>query len=390
MLRSKYGENALYEGGLQVWTTVDTDLQTKAEEAILRGVRAWEDLHRRPPGLVTRLSPAEFEEMKASAPETDLKPGSSVQAVVVSGGEVKKKSRGTKGLYELTVMIQGGQLCKVKIEGELPYRKNDVLTFKVLKVPEGVPVLEHDPLPPVQGALVSMKNHTGYVKALVGGTGADKAGFNRALQALRQPGSAFKPVIYSAALEWGRYDPRTMIIDEPIAVKTGPHDPVWIPENPDGGFQGPLSVKDALVKSRNIPAVKVMMDVGPEAISQMARNMGIKSPVRDSLTSTLGASEVTPLELTSAYSVFPNMGVRVTPVMIRKIVDRHGNVMEDNTVTPLNVAERARKDIEAGICVAPPSHCNRTKSSLSSECSIRRSPIPAARHLRASEQTWCE
>ena len=97
-------------------------------------------------------------------------------------------------------------------------------------------------------------------------------------QALRQPGSSFKPVVYSAALEWGHYDPRTMIVDEPIAVKVSPGQPEWIPENPDGHFQGPLSLKTAVAKSRNIPAVKTMMDVGPEAVIQMARNMGITSP----------------------------------------------------------------------------------------------------------------
>ncbi|MFZ5864692.1 MAG: penicillin-binding protein 1A [Thermodesulfobacteriota bacterium] len=351
---SKHGEKALYEGGLQVWTTVDTDLQNKAEEAILKGVRAWEQRHGRPPGLVKRLSAAEVEEMKSSPPETDLKPGSTVQAVVVSGGESRRRSRRPERKYELTVMLKGGQLYEVETEGQVPYRKNDLLTFRVLEMTEEGPLLEHDDLPPVQGALVSIENATGYVKVLVGGNGGDRAGFNRALQAFRQPGSAFKPIIYSAALEWGRYDPRTTIIDEPIAVKSGPYDAEWIPENPDGSFQGPISVRDALVRSRNVPAVKVMMDLGPEAIGQMARNMGIKSPVRDSLTSALGASEISPLELTSAYSVFPNMGVRVTPVLIRKVTDRHGNVLEDNTVTPLNVAERARKDIEAGVCVAAP------------------------------------
>jgi penicillin-binding protein 1A len=97
-----------------------------------------------------------------------------------------------------------------------------------------------------------------------------------------------------------------------------------------------------------------MMDMGPEAITQMARNLGIKSPIGDNLSSALGASEVTPMELTGAYSVFPNMGVRVTPVLIKKIVDRSGNVLEDNTVTPLDILKRAKEDIEKGVCVSVP------------------------------------
>lgn len=145
-----------------------------------------------------------------------------------------------------------------------------------------------------------------------------------------------------------------MIIDEPIAVKMGSSQPEWIPENPDGRFQGPLSLQTALVKSRNIPAVKIMMDLGPEAVAQMAANMGIKSPIKENLSSALGASEVSPLDLTSAYSVFPNMGVKATPILVKKITDRAGNVLEDNTVKPLNVVERAKNDIKNRVCVAPP------------------------------------
>jgi penicillin-binding protein 1A len=351
---SKYGEKALYQEGLRVWTTLDTDLQAKAQEALLNGVRAWEEREGRPAGLVKRLTPAEAQNMKSGAPETNLKPGASVQAVVVTGSKIKGTGRNAQRLHELTAMLNGGQIYGVSAESKIAYRKNDLLTFGVKEGPEGQTLLEHDSLPPVQGALVSIENNTGYIRALVGGTGSDRSGFNRASQAVRQLGSAFKPVVYSAALEWGKYDPRTVIVDEPIAVKTGAGNPDWIPENPDGRYQGPLSLEKALVQSRNIPAVKVMMDLGPEAIIQMARNMGIKSPVRETLSSALGASEATPLEMTAAFSVFPNLGVRVTPVLVLKITDGAGNVLEDNTMTPLDVAERARRDIERGICVPAP------------------------------------
>ena len=351
---SKYGEKALYQEGFRVWTTLDTDLQAKAQEALSNGVRAWEEREGRPAGLVKRLTPAEAQNMKSGAPETNLKPGASVQAVVVAGSKIKGTGRNAQRLHELTVMLNGGQIYGVSAESKIAYRKNDLLTFGVKEGPEGQTLLEHDSLPPVQGALVSIENNTGYIRALVGGTGSDRSGFNRASQAVRQLGSAFKPVVYSAALEWGKYDPRTVIVDEPIAVKTGAGNPDWIPENPDGRYQGPLSLEKALVQSRNIPAVKVMMDLGPEAIIQMARNMGIKSPVRETLSSALGASEATPLEMTAAFSVFPNLGVRVTPVLVLKITDGAGNVLEDNTMTPLDVAERARRDIERGICVPAP------------------------------------
>lgn len=369
---SKYGEKALQEDGLRVWTTVNKDLQEKAEEAVLQGVAAWEQRHGRAAGLVKRLEPEEVQNMKSGQPEGNLKPGATGQAVVVAARESRKRTRDSGALYDVTVMMKGGATYEVQAESGVPYRKNDLLTFKVKDLADGKPVLEHDDLPPVQGALVSIENNTGYVKALVGGTGGDTAGFNRALQALRQPGSAFKPIIYAAALEWGNYDPRTVIVDEPIAVKAD-STPEWIPDNPDGRFQGPLTVKDALVKSRNIPAVKVMMDLGPEAISQMARNLGIKSPIGGNLSSALGASEVTPMDLTAAYSVFPNMGVRITPILIKKITDQSGHVLEDNTVQPLDTAKRAKKDIEDGVCVRVPETVEAEQKQLKSQAGVAES-----------------
>ena len=295
-----------------------------------------------------------MQEIKSSAADSDLKPSASVQAVVVSSRPIKTKSKRRENQYEVAVMVKGGVIHTVQTHTGVPYWANDLVTFTVKEIAAGKPVLEQESVSPVQGALVSIENNTGYIRALVGGTGGDKAGFNRASQALRQPGSSFKPVLYSVALEWGKYDPRTIIVDEPIAVDMGSGQPEWIPENPDGRYQGPISLKDALVNSRNIPAIKTRMDLGPEALGQMARNMGITSPIRDSLSSALGASEVNLLELTSAYSVFPNLGVKVTPVLITKITDQAGNVLEDNTVTPLNPTERGRRDTRDKVCVAPP------------------------------------
>lgn len=186
---SKYGEKALYEDGLRVWTTLEKDLQAKAEEAVVRGVRAWEERQGRPAGLVKRLSPTEFQEMKTSPSDANLTPGAFVQAVILSGREISAKTRRAPRSYELTVMLKGGENSEVLAESRRPYRKNDLVAFKVKKMDAGKPVLEHNPLPPVQGALVSIQNNTGYIRALVGGASGDKAGFNRAAQALRQPGS---------------------------------------------------------------------------------------------------------------------------------------------------------------------------------------------------------
>jgi len=313
--------------------------------------------------------------MKSDRPDPVPREGDTVQAVVINAMPARtaameenamfsrydRRSRATrtrrpdsKRRYELTVMLKGGKTARVEAESPVPYRSGDLLSFKIKKTVDGKPILQRNNLPPVQGALVSMENSTGYVMALVGGVGVDKIGFNRALQGLRQSGSSFKPMVYATALEWGKYDPRTVIVDEPIAVRVGSGQPEWVPENFDGGFQGPLPLRTALVKSRNIPAVKVMMDLGPDTIAQMAQKMGIRSEIRKQLPSALGASEVTLFDMTSAYSVFPNLGVRILPTLIRKITDRNGKVLEDNTHARLNAVERARKDIKAGVCVAVP------------------------------------
>ena len=205
---SKYGEKALYEDGVRVWTTVDPDLQRRAEEAVLHGARAWEQRHGRPAGLVKRLNPAEVQEIKSSAADSDLKRSASVQAVVVSSRPIKTKSKRRENQYQVAVMVKGGVIHTVQTHTGVPYWANDLVTFTVKEIAAGKPVLEQESVSPVQGALVSIENNTGYIRALVGGTGGDKAGFNRASQALRQPGSSFKPVLYSAALEWGKYDPQ--------------------------------------------------------------------------------------------------------------------------------------------------------------------------------------
>ena len=243
----------------------------------------------------------------------------------------------------------------MQLESDIRYRANDLLEFKVTEVDGTRLSLEHQTIPQVQGAVVCIENNTGYVRSLVGGLGLICSSFNRALRAMRQPGSAFKPFVYASALEWSRYSPRTLIVDEPIAVVVDPREPEWMPKNSDGQFQGPMTFRQALAHSRNIIAVKLLMDVGMEPVIQMARNMGIHSPLRRNLSISLGASEVTPLELTSAYTVFPNMGVRVSPVMVKKVVDRFGNVLEDNTVEPLDVPAHMTTEGGASLpAVEPP------------------------------------
>ena len=337
-IAAKYGEDRLYNEGLKVWTTCDLSLQRKASQALVKGVRSWEERRKRPTGLIQRLKKSEARAFLAGTAKNPRKVGETVEAIVLSNNSPKrrKKKKGDADFQVCEMALKGGATFTVQLGSKIRYRTNDLLHFSVTESDGRVLTLAPLTLPPVQGALVCIENHTGYVRALVGGTDFERSRFNRAMQAKRQPGSAFKPFVYTAALEWSRYGPQTVVVDEPIAVEVDPTEEEWVPANSDGNFFGPINLRQALAHSRNIAAVKLIMDVGIDTTIRMARNMGIQSQLGKNLSLCLGASEVTPLELTSAYTVFPNMGMRVQPVLVKKVVDRFGNVLEDNTMEPLN------------------------------------------------------
>ena len=183
-----------------------------------------------------------------------------------------------------------------------------------------------DTLP--QAALISMEVKTGYVRAMVGGTDFDKSQFNRVTQAHRQPGSAFKPFIYAASLEKGM-TPATMIVDEPIQFRGATSMQYWAPKNYNNKFEGPTSFRNALVHSRNIPTIKILQQVGAANTIDLARRLGITSPLVKDLSLALGTSVVSPLELTRAYTAFANSGRMPQAIFIEKIVDSKGKVLEE-------------------------------------------------------------
>jgi penicillin-binding protein 1A len=184
----------------------------------------------------------------------------------------------------------------------------------------------------VQGALFCMDVKTGAIRAMVGGRDFNKSEFNRATQSRRQPGSAFKPIIYTAAFDKG-ITPATVFDDSPVAIEdVSQPDGIWRPKNYDEKFTGPTTVRKALVLSRNIVTVKILQDIGVDYAVSYAINMGITSPLVNTLSLALGVSGVTLQELVQAYDVLANQGQKVTPYFIKKIVDRTGNVFEETIV----------------------------------------------------------
>ena len=191
--------------------------------------------------------------------------------------------------------------------------------------------LDQEPL--TEAALVVIENRTGRILAMVGGYDFERSKFNRATQAYRQLGSLFKGVLYAAAIDRG-FTPTTIIQDELTSYEVGPGQPLYEPENYDHKYEGPVTLRHALEKSRNVPAVWMMNQVGPQTVVDFARRLGFTSEMPPFLSVALGSSEHTLMEVTSAYSVFPNRGTRMLPYQIERIVDRTGAVLEEGRPVP--------------------------------------------------------
>ncbi len=192
----------------------------------------------------------------------------------------------------------------------------------------------------VQGSMVVMEPRTGRVRAVVGGASFAESQFDRALQARRQPGSVFKPVVFAAALEHG-FRPDSILLDEALTLPGASRSTPWEPKNFDNSYNGPTTLADGLVHSRNIVAVRLLQEIGIERAVSMAAKLGIRSSLKTDLTLALGSSGVSLMEMTAAYSAFANRGRYSPPLFIDRIVDRHGNILEENS--PQNVAAMSEK-----------------------------------------------
>ena len=222
----------------------------------------------------------------------------------------------------------GGSQCHRRQRGERQHQLQEVLSL----------LLEQAPV--AEGALLCIEAETGYVKAMVGGRDFRKTQFNRAIQSRRQPGSAFKPIVYAAALEKG-YTPASVIIDSPIVFRDNETDLVWKPKNYKEKFFGPTLFRTALAKSMNVVTVKILQDIGIDYTINYARKLGIDSPLSRDLSIALGSSGLSLLEIVNAYSVFCNMGYRIEPTFVRRIVDRDGKVLEENQPETKKVIDKA-------------------------------------------------
>ncbi len=324
-LEGKYGSDQVHQGGLRVYTSLDMDMQKAARQAVLDGLAAYERRHGwrgNLPNVVAQGNKLD----KYEDPDWDEDPEVNGYLHALVTGVSSSDAQIRFGQRMATLSQADVAWTKLKLPNLLS--AGDLVYVKILSLDAGGKSrvsLEQDS--GVQGALVAIDNTTGEIKAMVGGRDFNLSKFNRATQALRQVGSSFKPFVYTAAIDQGA-TPDDTILDEPVTFQT-PSGP-YIPHNYDDKFEGVITLRRALAYSRNIPALKLADRIGIRTVIDYAHRFGITATLPPYLPVALGSAEITLLEQTSAFSVFPNDGVRIAPRSITRVTDYEGRVLEED------------------------------------------------------------
>ena len=328
-LEATYGASSLYEDGLEVHTTLDARLQAAADTAVQRQLRVLDKRqgYRAPTRNVTDEGHT-IEDYADRRWQFAIAEGDIVPAVVT--GTEGDALHARVGRYTTVIPRDGFSWTRRQRAEELA-TPGDLVEVQVVGIDDAAGTLTTtlEQEPELEAALMAIDNRTGQVLAMVGGYQFDRSKFNRATQAKRQLGSLFKGIVFTAAIDQG-YTAASIIMDEPISIIPGPNQDPYEPSNYKNEFLGPVTLRYALEKSINVPAVQLMHAMGPETVVSYAPRFGITSEVPPFLSVALGSAETTLEEITSAYSVFPNRGVRMTPYQITRISDREGMVLEEN------------------------------------------------------------
>jgi penicillin-binding protein 1A len=339
-VNDNFTEKKLYEGGLSVRTTLDPKLQVQARKSLIDGLVKFDESQGYR-GNITKIEifgdwGAKLAEVKALS---DIAPWR--QAVVLDVGDQAARvgfqpGRDPGGAVvrerEIgTITLEGVKWAKAAFgptKGRAPTKVSQVLDPGDVILVE--PIAGKDAqfrlrqVPEISGAIVAMEPMTGRVVAMVGGFSYDQSQFNRATQALRQPGSSFKPLVYAAALDNG-YTPSTVVMDAPLEIDTGSG--VWKPENYEGKFYGPSTLRFGIERSRNVMTVRLAQDIGMPMIGEYAKRFGIYDSLPPYLSFALGAGETTLMRMVGAYAMFDNGGKKVQPTLIDRIQDRYGRTV---------------------------------------------------------------
>ena len=336
-----YGNYGLYEGGLSVRTTLDPQLQAAAETALRSGLIAYDRRHGWR-GPLTRLTAVEAETWAEQLDAAEILAGLPDWARALVLFTTDKVAQigfvdGRTGEIPINALQWAREPLEGQKVGASPGSVEDLMTAGDViyvepivedsfgePVPDGTYGLRQ--VPAINGALVALDPHTGRVLAMVGGFSYDDSEFNRANQAKRQPGSAFKPIVYLAGLDSG-FTPSTLILDAPFVIDQGQGQGKWKPANYTRKFYGPTPMRVGIEKSRNLMTVRLAQTIGMDKVADTAIRLGVVDHMPRVLAMALGAGETTLLRLTTAYAMLVNGGRRITPTLVDRVQDRNGSTI---------------------------------------------------------------
>src|SRR5687768_16249058 len=355
------------QGGLSVYTTINVEAQKRAYEVVRAGLRQYDRTHTGWRSAYTMIpTTTNNGEGPATQPElnnykhpdwygNDYEQRRHLMGLIMKVDRARNEATDRFGNFTATLTPEDMGWSRRQPRDE--FKNGHLAEFEIKEIDEKNRRLkvELSQVPSVQGAMMTLNAKTGEIITMVGGYDFYTNKFNNATQAYRQTGSCFKPFVYTAAVEWGM-TPDTTVSGAPIRIGS------WTPHNYDGSLgNGDLPLKTALAKSMNVPAVQLLQTVGIQTGAQMVRRFGIKVPVAHYLPSALGATEVPLDQMVSAYSAFPNRGVRVEPRLIRRVLDRDGAILEEwerrthkvmNEYVALTMVSMMRGVVEAGTATA--------------------------------------
>jgi penicillin-binding protein 1A len=335
-LEDKYGKEALWQGGLTIKTGLDPVLQQVATRSLDAQLRVLDKArgYRKPAHNL--LAEGKTVESYKNARWSRAFAVDDVVPAVVLGID--------KGAIALSAGKWTGSIDRTGYawtnrKAELLVKRGDLVDVQLKKIDAKASTFAAslDQTPELEGAVIALDNRTGDIMTMIGGRNFERSQFNRATQALRQVGSLFKPFVYTAAIDSGAYTEESVLHDEPTSFFAGPNQPPYEPKNYDRQFAGDIPLHLALEESRNVPTVALMEQLDPHKVVPYAQRMGLTSPIPPYLSTAIGSAEASLVEMTSAYTAWPNQGVRMSPVLMHDVTDRQGNVLETSHPEPHDV-----------------------------------------------------
>jgi penicillin-binding protein 1A len=377
LMFAQYGQET-YTRGLNVYTTLKSSEQNAAYQALRQGIMDYErrQVYRGPEKFITL--PNNPKEMEDAIDEVldDHPDNGDVMSAVVLEANPKKIVAVRQNAEQIEITGDGLKPAQSGLSDKagpnIKIKRGAVI--RVVLTPKGT--WEITQLPEVEGAFVAINPQDGSVKALVGGFDFAKNKFNHVIQAWRQPGSSFKPFIYSAALEKG-FTPSSIINDSPLFFDAGvTGGQPWEPKNYDGTFEGPMSMRKGLAKSKNMISIRILQAVGTRNAQEWVTKFGFDEEKHPAyLTMALGAGSVTPMQMVTGYSVFANGGVRVQPHLITRVTDHKGKILVDSPAAPIDEANRAISPRNAFVMTSLLQEVTRSGTAAKARVALKRDDI---------------